>query len=68
MAKSKQKVEVKEEVAANAPTVVEAPATSFDERTAQGQPWRNEDGSENRGEVLVSEPVVEGSETPSDEE
>jgi hypothetical protein len=40
-------------------TVVAAPKTTFEERTAQGQPWRNEDGSENRGEVVESEPVVE---------
>lgn len=42
--------------------------TTFEERTAQGQPWRNDDGSENRGDVVESAPVVEGSETPSDEE
>ena len=42
--------------------------TTFEERTQVSQPWRNEDGSENRGDVVVAEPVVEGSETPSDEE
>ena len=74
MAKSK-KVEVTEsvtdEVVETTQTVVDAPETTFDERTAQGQPWRNEDGSENRGDVIESEPVVTGettSETTSDEE
>lgn len=42
--------------------------TTFEERTQVSQPWRNEDGSENRGDVVVAEPVVEGAETPSDEE
>ena len=42
--------------------------TTFEERTQVTQPWRNEDGSENRGDVVVAEPVVEGEETPSDEE
>lgn len=48
--------------------------TTFEERTQVSQPWRNEDGSENRGDVVESAPVVqdapvvEGSETPSDEE
>lgn len=40
-------------------SIVDAPEQSFDERTAVDQPWRNEDGSENRGEEVVSEPVIE---------
>ena len=62
MAKSKKV----EEVDVTAPTVQETPEQSFDERTAQGQPWRNEDGSENRGDVVESEPAIEGAD--ADEE
>lgn len=39
-------------------TVVDAPEKSFDERTQVSQPWRNKDGSENRGKVIKSEPTI----------
>lgn len=45
------------------PTVVKEPAQSFDERTGAGTPpWQNEDGSQNRGEVVEAEPAIEGEE------
>jgi len=49
----KSKVEKKDE------NVQKAPAKSFVERTQADQPWRNKDGSENRGEVVETEPTIE---------
>lgn len=70
MAKSKQEPEVVETPVVEEPatvveegrepTVQKAPKTTFDERTQVSQPWRNEDGSENRGDVVESEPAIEG--------
>lgn len=58
MAKSKQEVTLTDD--GREATVVKSPAKSFEERTAQGQPWRNKDGSENRGVVVEYKPTVEG--------
>lgn len=49
--KQEVKKEVKQEVKKE---------TTFDERTAQGKPWLNKDGSQNNGQVVESKPVVEG--------
>lgn len=45
------------------PTVRKEPAQSFDERTGVGTPpWLNEDGTQNRGDVVEAEPTIEGEE------
>lgn len=45
------------------PTVRKEPKESFDQRTGVGTPpWLNEDGSQNRGDVVEAEPTIEETE------
>ena len=42
-------------------TVQPEPETSFEERTGAGTPpWMKEDGAQDNGEVVESEPTIEG--------
>ena len=55
---SKSKVTEDKAVDITKPTVQEAPATSFDERTVKGQPWLNEDGTQERGDAPDGSPTI----------
>jgi len=52
--------EKKVEVKVTEGTVAKAPEKSFDERTDNSTPpWQRKDGSQDNGDVVVSEPTIE---------